>query len=233
MSSAEVATFDSFLKRAKNGEGHTYQLHRKMGGVFLDAAFYEKNELIQHRLHLPEPVSVGQELKWDGHNLPYELESYRIGDKVVQVKLYRPVSERVAFAHFCEDVAEAVLDGEGPQSIVDNVQQIKQVIEEISRQMECSRTAHGLDDEQLRAVDTFFGSSDIWNSAKHLDEDLNLVVGEYIQKLIHSQTPVYKKLYTEEIERRAEIFRDIEEQIIYGYECRLKQQGFKAGFVRK
>jgi len=228
----DVAEFDAFLKRAKHGYGHTYQLHRKLGGAFIDVAFYaEDHALSTFRLFLPEPVSIKQELRWDDHNFPYELETYRIGEKTVEVKLYRPLSEKVALTHFLEDVACGADMEQAPSEIKSAFYNIKESVKRLVEAIKTLNKDLSVTDEQKHAINLFFGNADIWCSVNHIDDDLELALSEFLVRYIEHRAEQYEKVRENEIETRRSAFCDVEDQMINGYRQRLETQGFKEGFV--
>lgn len=228
----DVGEFDRFLKRAKKGTGCTFQLHRKLGGAFIDMAYYDDGGLATYRLHLPEPVSIRQELRWDEHGFPYELETYRVGDKEVEVKLYRTLASKTSLTHFLEDVVGEI-DESSPQAIREGVEKITRSIKEIVNTIDRIENESSLTSVEKKAVNAFFGDADMWHAGVHLEEDLTLIISEYLMAYLERNAEKYQQQYQEATERRESVFRQMEEQIISGYKNRLETQGFKEGYVRK
>lgn len=228
----DAAEFDAFLKRAKHGYGHTYQLHRKLGGAFIDVAFYtEDHALSTFRLLLPEPVSVKQELKWDESHFPYELETYRVGEKTIEVKLYRPLFEKVALTHFLEDVASGADMDKAPDAIKSAFFNIRESVKRIVETIKQLNKELPLTSEQRQAIELFFGNADIWCSVNHFEDDLELAISEFLVRDVEHRAEEYDVICNREADLRRKSFCDIEDQLLNGYKQRLEGQGFREGFV--
>lgn len=234
MKGESVASFDQFLKRSKKGRGHTYQLHRRLGGAFIDAAFYnEDNQLVTYRITLPQPTSVNQELRWDEHHFPYEFERYQIGSKSVEVKLYRALTPRSAFFYFLEDVVSEFDEETAPEEIVRSLAIVRESVNKIVEAIEKIDEEIDLTKQEKHAIDMFFGNSDIWRSRQHFEEDLAMAFAEYLQRAIEEKVDLYHKKEKEAQIERTQRFSEINEQLINGYLSRLKQHDFKEGYVSK
>ncbi len=99
--------YSVFMQEADSGINRVYQLHRELGGVFIDASFQEKDDpaqSVRHRIHVPQPMHVRSEVRWDEHSFPYEFETYEIGSDLHEVPLYRRPG--AALSVFLENVVD-------------------------------------------------------------------------------------------------------------------------------
>lgn len=235
--SIETATFDSFLKRSKEGMGLTYQLHRKMGGVFIDAVFSLKDSdelkrLETFRIQLPEPKLIQNELKWDEHGFPFEVETYQVGSLNVETAFYRPLTEQVALSHFLEDVVTELDEDTAPTEMVDAIENITEVSEKIVDYIDEIQNVHELSDQEKAAIDVFFGNSNVWNCKRHWSEDLTLALAEYLLIYIRGNREEYERARNKAEEKRHLAFEQLENQLVNNYIARLEQCGFRQGYVR-
>jgi len=234
----EVKDFKIFLEKSEYGVDHVYQLHRKLGIVFIDAAFYDdRRNLFTCRVVFDSPRFVHSELKWDESQFPYELETYQVGDKQIQIKLYRPfdsVRTKSAFKHFLEEVVPLVQSGATgiPQPLIDNFLKVKSAISAIRHELEVVRCKFNLGEDEERAVDIFFGDVGIWNKTPQFyEEDLNIALVEYLFNFIQKHGDLYDQTRDKETKVRQQTLHEVEEGLVREHIKMLEEQKFAKGYI--
>lgn len=232
----EVNDIKLFLEKSEYGTGQVYQLHRKLGGVFLDASFHDDKYLFTCRVSIYDPPKhISSELMWDEYGFPYELETYKIASQEVKVKLYRSFDEvraKAAFIHFLEDVVQEIdTRDDTPKDLLEGVVRIKNTIGEISTNLGKIDDQLKLTEEEKKAVDTFFGGSGIWNHKQFMEEDLHLALTEYVFGFIQKHSDLYKEIKNKETEIRQTSLRSMESELVQKYTELLEQHGFKRGYI--
>jgi len=233
----EVKDFKFFLEKAEYGVDHVYQLHRKLGTVFIDAGFYDdRRTLFTCRVIFDSPRFVHSELKWDQDEFPYELETYQVGDKQIQIKLYRPfdsVRTQSAFKHFLEEVVPLIQPGTGvPQLLTDNFLKVKSAVSTIRAELDAVKYKFNLGEEEQKAVDIFFGGIGIWNDTPQFyEEDLNIALVEYLFNLIQKRSDLYDETRNRETEVRQRILHEVEEGLVREHIKMLEEQKFVKGYI--
>jgi len=234
-----VKDLDVFLEKSEYGINHVYQLHRELGEVFVDASFQDESQslLFKTRIPVDPPKFVASTLRWNESGFPYELETYQVdGGKDVVVSLYRQFNSS-AWHSFLLDVAEELVDlikdetipSSGfvvPTSLVEGLRKSLRTTQEIVDFLKSKR--EHLNDEECRAIDTYFGEVGIWD---RLDDDMCSVIATYLHCALRKQQESYENICNLEIKNRHGIFVEVENQTISRLENTLKEHGFKKGFV--
>jgi hypothetical protein len=230
----EVNDLDIFLEKSEYGTGQVYQLHRKLGGVFIDASFHDEQNVYRYRFVIPPPKHVKSELKWDESNFPYELETYKIGNREVTIKLYRAFDStrsRTTFMHFLEDVIIEMEEKEAPSIIMESFKKIRKAINEVILSLATISQGHELSEDEKKAIDTFFGNGGIWGCDKYLEEDLHLALTEFLLGFIQNRSDLYEEIRNKETENRQVTLRQVGEEIIAEYTELFEKHNFKKGFI--
>lgn len=224
-----VENFDTFLFESENGSNRVYQLHRELGGVFIDASFQHEESTVVYaaRIALHPPKYVDSELKWDKFGFVYELESYRLEDGIIiQVPLYRAFGP--SMSALATDVAVMVLDESGwaPQDIKNTCEDLLVQIEEIRAFLIAKHESLG--DSQRQAVDIFLGEAGIWD---YLDNSVYEAMGQLLYRFWEERIDQYRTIANEaNIERRKKL-ADAEVKLVQQHEQKLQEHGFNRGFV--
>jgi hypothetical protein len=234
----EVKNFKIFLEKSEYGVDHVYQLHRKLGTVFIDAAFYDEyRNLFTCKVVFDSPRFIHSELKWDEHHFPYELETYQVRDKQIQIKLYRPFDStrtKSAFKHFLEEVVPLVqLDIPGvPQFLVDNFLKVKSAISTIRIELDGIKCKFNLDEDEQKAIDVFFGGVGIWNNTpQFFEEDLNIALVEYLFSFIQKHGDLYSQIHDKETKIRQQTLHEMEEKLVQEHIKALEEFRFIKGYI--
>jgi len=237
-----VKDFDIFLEKSEYGTNHTYQLHRELGGVFIEASFYDENLhlLFKSRFETAPPQLISNVLRWDENGFPYEIETYRIGDEKVVVPFYRPIG--IGWRGFLLDITESIKDVVEQQdaferqkkassfgvpiAIVEQLHNMVLNIQEIVGLLSQKRLL--LNNIEQQAIDRHFGECGLWD---RLEDDLIPALATYLSGILTSQIEQYKKISEAEMDKRHKTLIEAENKIIDKAENTLKNYKFKKGFI--
>jgi hypothetical protein len=236
-----VRDLDIFFEKAEYGINHTYQLHRELGCVFIEASFQGLQDeegpqpLFKTKIEIAPPKYVGGCFTWDSNGFPYEVENYLINDKEVAVPLYRPldVGWRRFLLDTAEDLQDMILDNtirsdqfSLPVSLVEGLRKVAKNIQEITTFLEQKR--RHLDSNEQSAIDRHFGECSIW---ERLEDDMAPALATFIGDAISAQRELYEKIQKEQTEQRHKIFIEADNEAMNRLENVLKQHNFKKGYV--
>ena len=237
-----VKDFDLFLEKSEYGTGHTYQLHRELGGVFIEAGFVDDNLHIffKTRVEADLPKFVSSVLKWDDNCFPYEVETYLIGGETVVVPFYRPMSTgwRSYLLDIIETIKKAIetdsvsqcrrlsIQLGVPDSIVIKLHGMLQKIHTITEFL--NKQKQDLNDIEQQTIDRHFGECGLWEA---LEDDTTPALATYLGGLLTAQSEEYEKVSKVEMEKRRKALKDAESRIIANLENKLKTHKFRKGYV--
>jgi len=237
-----VKDFNLFLEKAEYGTNHTYQLHRELGGVFVEASFVDESLhiLFKTRIEADLPQFVSSVLKWDDNCLPYEMETYLIGGEEVVVPFYRPMD--AGWRSFLLDITEAIKEAVEthsiskccqlsdevgvPHSIAVKINCMLQKICVITKFLNTQKQL--LDDMERQTIDRHFGECGLWEA---LEEDTTPALATYLGSLLADQAEEYKRVSEIEMEKRRNALIEAEGRIVSNLENSLKSNKFKKGYV--
>lgn len=226
----EIQNLDIFLEKSEYGIAHVYQLHSKLGGVFIDASFQDEAQSIvfKTRIDMVSPKLIVGDLKWDEHGFPYENETYEVGDKEVEVPLYRPLGP--AFDKFLFDIVDHIIAPDPsptiPIDIVANCQTLYQVMIRVA---DFFKELKGeLGDKERRAINTYCGDVDMWNRGVYNIYEALVV---YLNSQVLSRASKYYEIMKAANDKRHTALSAAVNELIIKTEDILKMHGFKKGFV--
>jgi hypothetical protein len=164
-----VSDLNLFFEKSEYGISHVYQLHRELGGVFIDASFQDDSQvhIFKTRIDIASPHFIVSELKWDEQGFPYELETYQVDGQEIIVPLYRPFGP--VFDKFLLDVAIDITSPDPIGAPIDIVNNCHNIVDTINKILEFLHNLKlELGDKERRAVDTFFGDIGVWDRSEYL-----------------------------------------------------------------
>lgn len=229
-----VKDLSLFLEKSKQGVNLVYQLHRELGGVFVDASFQDRkfpSLLYRARIHLDPPKLIQTEAQWDEHGFPYELETYTTDDEEVVVPLYRHEAGE-SMTKFLEDVAEYELQPDGdrfkyaPENVKESIERILQEINVLSEKLIEIKTRVG--DKELRAIDVYFGEADMFS---FLGDSADGAIAQYLRGIFWERGRLYTEVQVAAQSERQQALVAAENRAIERLENTFKTHNFKQGFV--
>ena len=237
-----VKDFSLFLEKSEYGTGHTYQLHRELGSVFIEANFIDESLhiLLKTKIEADLPQFVSSVLKWDDNCLPYEMETYLIGGEEVVVPFYR--SMNTGWRSYLLDIVESIKESIRvhsiskcrqlsaatgiPDSIIIKLRSLQQKIDTIIDFLNTQKKH--LSDIEQQAIDRHFGECGLWDS---LEEDIAPALATYLGSLLADQAEEYERISKIEMEKRRKSLVEAEGRIVSNLENKLKNHKFKKGYV--
>lgn len=226
----KVEELSVFLEKAEFGTNRVYQLHRQLGGVFIDASFQDKEEtswLYQHRIEIPEPQLIYSKLEWDENNYPYTFETWRIGDLKVEVPFYRGIGKPLY--DFLDEVIEVHRfdsDALFPERVRASFRRITCTVNNLYDYICAELDGPGLSKAEQEAVNTAFNEANLFEAP-----DLNEGYKEYFFALVRQDSKRYSEKVADAHRERESAFREAETWIIRKHTMELEKHGFRKGFV--
>jgi len=224
-----VSDLNLFFEKSEYGVSHVYQLHRELGGVFIDASFHDDTQthIFKTRIDIASPHFIVSELKWDEQGFPYELETYQVDNQEITVPLYRPFGP--VFDKFLLDVAIDITSPDpigAPTDIVSNCHNIVNSINKILEFLYDLKLELG--DKERRAIDTFFGDVGIWDRSEY---NVYEALVSYLSTTMLTKASKYYEIAEKINKQRHDTLLAAVNSLVDKVENTLKNHNFKKGFI--
>lgn len=228
-----VRELRKFLRLVSKTYSHTYQIHRELGVVYIDAMCEDNEKIYLHRIDIESPRHVSSALRWDEHGFPYELERYKVQEQEVEVKLYRRCEGRElqSMIAFLEDVAREYEHSPVPPDGWGEMESVKDFMEKFQQYIMSLAASHdALTNIAKRAIVTATGF-DFWEEPSV--DWTESVIANYLLEYIRANINTYNETRVQAEKERHQIFHDLEHDIVNQYIKigKLEKAGFKQGFV--
>ncbi len=223
----EVKDYEIFLEKTEYGTNHVYQIHRELGGAFIDASFQDKEEeslMYRCRIEMPEPRQITSVIKWDENSFPYEYETYEVGGEQVQVPFYRPFGHTLNI--FLDEVVDSEEFGSLPTSINQSFERIIESIQFFVDARNKSWDEHAPTRLEEEAINIAFNEGDLFS-----EPDVEYALAQFLYNRANQMQEIYSTSIGESDAERRETFQELENKLINKCLDELKNRGFKEGYI--